>query len=116
MEDMYRPMSVVTTKDRRAGRSDLLFTIGRFSSRGGLSARDGVYPERSRGAPRSRRRKAPDAATLLIGLMSCVGVCGVEICATLTGGKFKGHSTFRCLPSIWSGLFQTSSIPQLLPP
>src|SRR5918995_5719671 len=45
----------------RPERRDLLSTIGRLSWREGLSAPRGVYPERSRGALRSRRRKSSAA-------------------------------------------------------
>src|SRR5216684_3408978 len=54
----HRALSVVSTGARSAERRDLLSTIGHLLWREGLSARDGVYPERSRGGPRSRRRES----------------------------------------------------------
>jgi hypothetical protein len=48
--------SVVSTGARSAEWRDLLSMISRLSFREGLSTRPGVYPERSRGGPRSRRR------------------------------------------------------------
>jgi hypothetical protein len=56
----YR-LSVVSTEGRRPERRDLLSTIGSLLWREGLSARPGVYPERSRGGPWSRRRKSSHA-------------------------------------------------------
>src|SRR5258708_9802836 len=54
----HRALSVVSTGARSAERRDLLSTIGHLLWREGLSARAGVYPERSRGGPRSRRRES----------------------------------------------------------
>src|SRR5216683_1252183 len=60
-------LSIVSTEGRRPERRDLLSTTSRLSWREGLSATRGVYPERSRGALRSRRRKLLHAIALLAG-------------------------------------------------
>src|SRR5580704_10933070 len=81
--------SVVSTGARSAERRDLASTISGLSWRQGLSARDGACPERSRGGPRSRRRRgAVDDRPAVASMRQCP-------CSESAAPSIRPHSRKR---------------------